>query len=67
LPSPEDLAGRRRGKRGPDEFRGDVLMIPRVSPIANQGSMTGDEFRRGWAGSSPGLIGMRGKGLVAAP
>jgi hypothetical protein len=29
--------------------------------------MTGDEFRRGWAGSSPGLIGMRGKGLVAAP
>jgi hypothetical protein len=35
--------------------------------LTNQGSMTWDEFRRGWVAFVPRLIGMRGKGLVAVP
>jgi hypothetical protein len=33
--------------------------------LTNWGSMTWDEFRRGWAGFVPRLIGMRFRGLVA--
>ena len=33
--------------------------------LTNHGPMPWDEFRRGWAGFVPRLIGMRGKGLVA--
>lgn len=33
--------------------------------LTNHGSMTWDEFRGGWSGFVPRLIGMRGKGLVA--
>jgi hypothetical protein len=33
--------------------------------LTNHGHMAWDEFRRGWAGLVPRLIGMRGKGLVA--
>jgi hypothetical protein len=33
--------------------------------LTNHGSMTWDEFRRGWASFVPRLISMRGKGLVA--
>jgi hypothetical protein len=35
--------------------------------LTNRGSMTWLEVRKGWAGIVPRLIGMRGKGLVAAP
>ena len=34
--------------------------------LTNHGRMKWDEFRRGWSGFVPRLIGMRGKGLVSA-